>query len=82
MSVFNERPGSMRPGRGSQVPFDIRMQAGPVDSGPRTRTGRKLAALDNGTVALAISGMTFYWMMPMMMGRRRKRRRAPDNPPA
>jgi hypothetical protein len=41
-----------------------------------------MGTLDNGTVALALSGMAFYWMMPMLMGRakRRKTRRAATNP--
>lgn len=82
MSVFNERPGSMR-GRpsgpqGSAQPFDITMQQSSADTGVRTRSGRKLAPMDTGTVALAVTGMTFYWMMPMLMRRRRPPRPSGD----
>ena len=41
----------------------------------RTQGGRRLAPLDNGTVALALSGMAFYWLMPALMSRRGRRRR-------
>ncbi len=44
----------------------------------RSAAGRSPARpgnVDNGTIALAISGMTFYWMMPLLAGRRRRRRR-------
>lgn len=77
MSVFDERPGSMRGRRiGDQGQFQIRMEPAPP-SAANTRTGRKLGGIDNGTVALAISGMSFYWMMPMLMSRRKRRRKAP-----
>ncbi len=82
MSVFNERPGSMRARTSGQPPFDIRMDTATAAESGRTRTGRKLAPVDNGTVALAISGMAFYWMKPMMMGRGRRRRRASGSPQA
>ena len=82
MSMYNQGPGSTRPSgpQGTPQPFDIRMQPLPTDGGMRTRTGRKLASMDTGTVALAVSGMTFYWMMPMLMRRRRARR--PEGPTA
>ncbi len=38
-------------------------------------SGRKLGKLDNGTVALALTGMAFYWLMPALMSRGRKGRR-------
>lgn len=41
----------------------------------QTSGGRKLGKLDNGTVALALSGMTFYWLMPALLSRGRKGRR-------
>ncbi|MCK9517641.1 MAG: hypothetical protein M0R74_01245 [Dehalococcoidia bacterium] len=44
----------------------------------RGTTGKRTGGVDNGTVALAISGMTYYWLMPLMAGRRRKRRPRPD----
>ena len=78
MSVFDERPGSMRGRRsGDQGQFQIRMEPAPT-SAANTRSGRKLGGVDNGTVALAISGMSFYWMMPMLMSRRKRRRKAPQ----
>lgn len=78
MSVFDERPGSMRGRRiGDQGQFQIRMEPAPPTGGANTRTGRKLGGVDNGTVALAISGMSFYWMMPMLMSRRKRRRKSP-----
>jgi len=43
-----------------------------------TRSGRgqsRPANVDHGTIALAISGMTYYWMMPLLAARRRRRRR-------
>lgn len=44
---------------------------------PSTTTGRGHArgGVDNGTVALAMSGMSFYWSMPMMMAMAKKKRR-------
>lgn len=83
MSVFDDRPGSMRGRRmGDQGQFQIRMEPAP-NSSANTRTGRKLGGVDNGTVALAISGMSFYWMMPMLMSRRKRRRKAsPTEPPS
>ncbi|MEX2080259.1 MAG: hypothetical protein WEC33_01470 [Dehalococcoidia bacterium] len=35
---------------------------------------------DMGTVALAIGGMTFYWMMPLLMGRAKRRRKGSAGP--
>jgi hypothetical protein len=48
---------------------------------PTAAPARRTGGVDNGTVALAISGMTYYWLMPMMAGRRRKRRRPAANEP-
>lgn len=48
--------------------------------GNRTRSGRNSPPLDNGTVALAISGMSFYWMMPALMRKRRRPRAQSPNP--
>jgi len=44
MSVFDERPGSTR-GRfpGNPAPFDIKLELGRSESGPRTGSGRKVA---------------------------------------
>jgi len=51
-----------------QLPGNRHEGFGPAaEAQARTRTGRKLGKLDNGTVALAISGMAFYWMMPMLL---------------
>src|SRR5690606_34613750 len=51
---------------------------------PRTRRqqqttsgGRRLGGADPGTVAIAMTGMAFYWMMPALMGRSGRRRRPP-----
>ena len=41
----------------------------------RTTTSGRVGQLDNGTVALALSGMAYYWLMPALMARRRPRRR-------
>ncbi|MCZ2109259.1 MAG: hypothetical protein LC118_06805 [Dehalococcoidia bacterium] len=77
MSVFDERPGSMRGRRSNdQGQFQIHMEPAPTGTA-KTRTGRKLGGVDNGTVALAISGMSFYWMMPMLMSPRKRRRKHP-----
>jgi hypothetical protein len=52
----------------SQFPGSRHEGFGPgADAQARTGTGRKLGKLDNGTVALAISSMAFYWMMPMLL---------------
>jgi hypothetical protein len=76
MSVFDERPSGMG-GRQSGIPrgFELPRTPPPPPSGARTRSGRKLGGVDNGTVALAIGGMSFYWMMPMLMSRRKRRRK-------
>jgi hypothetical protein len=51
-----------------------------------TRSGRKTGNMDNGTVALAMGAMSFYWTMPMLLaGRKRRRPRRPATdvaPPA
>lgn len=50
---------------------------------PATTTGRGRArgAQDTGTVALAITGMAFYWLMPALMSRRRRRKAPGTTPP-
>ena len=76
MSVFDERPGSMRGRRiGDQQQFEIRLEPSSSSGGAKTRSGRKLGGVDNGTVALAIGSMSFYWMMPMLMGRGKRRKK-------
>lgn len=49
----------------------------PARQQPATTTGRGHArgGVDNGTVALAMSGMSFYWSMPMMMAMAKKNRK-------
>lgn len=49
----------------------------PARQQPSTTTGRGHArgGVDNGTVALAMSGMSFYWSMPMMMAMAKKNRK-------
>ncbi|MGE5595650.1 MAG: hypothetical protein ACM3S1_06385 [Hyphomicrobiales bacterium] len=56
-----------------------RRTAAPAAQGAGSAGGRKAGGVDNGTVALAMSGMTFYWVMPLMMARRTRRRR-PSRP--
>ncbi len=80
---MSENPGNMRRAANE---FRTRSQT-PVTAAElgtqaslRTRSGRRLATADTATVALALSGMTFYWMM-MPALRRRQRRRKPPVPP-
>jgi hypothetical protein len=64
---------------GSADPSDYSRRS-PVDlpSTPRqrtsTRSGRRLGGVDPGTVAIALTGMSFYWLMPALMSRGRPRR--------
>lgn len=46
----------------------------------RTPSRRNSPPVDNGTVALALSGMAFYWLMPMVAGSGRKRLRKHAKP--
>jgi hypothetical protein len=50
------------------------MEGDPFRATTGSRTGRAQPRADAGTVALAISGMTLYWIAPMMAGARRRRR--------
>ena len=73
MTVGDPRYGSGDPfGRSRMRPQQL---PGGSAQGAQTTGGRKLARLDNGTVALALSGMTFYWLMPALLSRGRKGRR-------
>jgi len=36
---------------------------------------RRGPGLDTGTVALGLTAMTYYWMMPALMSQRKRRRR-------
>jgi hypothetical protein len=82
MTQRSEGPGNMRRGASD---FRIRSQ-GVTPNDPnlgvrRTSTGRRIVPVDTGAVALAVTGMAFYWM-PILAGRRRpKRRPTPANPP-
>lgn len=63
---------------GDTFPFPQRRTPPPAapSAQPATTTsrGRRIAgAPDTGTVALAMTGMSFYWMMPLMASRRRRR---------
>ncbi|MEX0781545.1 MAG: hypothetical protein WED87_04080 [Dehalococcoidia bacterium] len=74
MTMGDNRYGSGDPSSRSRV------RPGPADlpGGQRRQTtsgGRRLGQLDNGTVALALSGMAYYWLMPMLLARRGPRRR-------
>ena len=72
MTIGDSRYGSGDPsGRSRMRP----QQLPGGTAGGQTSGGRKLAKLDNGTVALALSGMAFYWLMPALMSRGRKGRR-------
>jgi hypothetical protein len=74
------RVQASRPARFGRSGYDSGMERQPrVDEilGRQARTtsrGRTLAPMDVGAVALAISGMTFYWIAPMVLARRRRRR--------
>lgn len=61
---------------GDTFPFPQRRDPeGPPIAAPRTARGRRVGPpVDTGTVALAMTGLTFYWTMPMMMRRRRRPR--------
>lgn len=50
----------------------------------RTGRGRKLAPADPAITALAISGMTLYWMLPVLARQQKKRGKRPPrtSPPA
>jgi hypothetical protein len=50
------------------------MEGDPFRATSGTRTVRPQPRADAGTVALAISGMTLYWIAPLMAGGRRRRR--------
>ncbi len=52
--------------------------------GSRQRGGRKIGPpVDNGTVALAMAGMAFYWLMPLAAaGRARPKKRKAQAAPA
>jgi hypothetical protein len=78
---MSENPGNMRRGsdefrnrsRGTAMLPDVVQQAT-----RSTRSGRRLATADNAAVAIALSGFTFYWVLPVM---RRKRRTKPASSP-
>lgn len=74
MTMGEPRYGSGDPSSRSRV------RPGPADlpvGGRRqtTGSGRRLGQIDTGTVALSITGMAFYWLMPALMSRRGPRRR-------
>jgi len=78
MTQWTERPGDMRARDRDTFDFNApsRRQPQPLP-GVTTGRGRKMGTIDTGTVALAISGMTFYWMMPMLMARRGRKSKTP-----
>ena len=75
MANFSERPWEMR--HRDQDSFQFRTQLPPPPQPVRRGRGAG-QQVDIGTVALALSAMTFYWVMPLMMGSR-IRRRAPHS---
>jgi hypothetical protein len=52
-----------------------------LPGGTRTRSGRNSPPIDSGTLALAISGMTFYWMLPALKRAQRAQQRKAAPPP-
>jgi len=36
---------------------------------------RRTGSMDTGTVALGLTAMTYYWLMPALMSRRKRRRK-------
>lgn len=66
--------------RGTRAEREQRARAAQLMAAPQNPR-RASAGVDNGTIALALSGMAFYWMMPMMAGGRRKKRRKAPKPP-
>jgi hypothetical protein len=76
MSDLSERPRDMRRQGGDNFDFNREPRPAPKQPAP----GRKLAPLDTGAVALAISAGMMYWVMPMLAGRRRRAavRRSPN----
>jgi hypothetical protein len=76
MTRQSENPRGIR-----RMPDDFRVRtdpALPAASGFRSRSGRRLGPpLDAGTVALAMTGMAFYWLPIMSARRRRPKRNAP-----
>ncbi len=71
------------PGQNEQLERPRVTQVPPQDQQQRTaRTGRKMGGVDTGTVALAMSGMSFYWTMPMMMQMARKQKKRKPKPAA
>jgi hypothetical protein len=82
MSIFSERPWDMRGSpQQQQDSFDFgesQRQA------TRRRTAaapapRRAAPMDTGTVAIAMTGMAFYWLPALMAGGRKRRRRPGTN---
>lgn len=80
-SFFQAMSSGQFPGQaeasGQQQPQVMRVPA-------RNSSGRKMGGVNTGDVALAMSGMSFYWTMPMMMqmARNQRRRRKPAKPAA
>ena len=84
MTIGDPRYGSGDPSPSSRVrpsPADL---PGGTSGGQRraTAAGRRMGQLDSGTVALALSGMAYYWLMPALMARRRPRRPRRSRDPA
>jgi hypothetical protein len=69
MASFSERPWDMRNRDRDSFQFGKEPTAQAAASVKRRQPP---PPADVGTVALAISGMTFYWMMPLLMRRRRQ----------
>ena len=79
MTRQSENPRGIR-----RMPDDFRVRTEPslpaAATGLRSRSGRRLGPpLDAGTVALAMTGMAFYWL-PIMGGRRRRPKPRPAPP--
>ncbi len=70
MTRYSEQPGNMR----RRIEAQQARTSEELILVERTGSGRKLARSDSGTVALAMSGMAFYWL-PMLMGAKRSRRK-------
>ena len=81
MTRQSENPRGIR-----RMPDDFRVRTElppPPGTGLRSRSGRRLGPpLDAGTVALAMTGMAFYWLPIMSGARRRRPTRRPGPAPA
>jgi len=70
MTIGDPRYGSADPSA-----YAIRRRPEELPTPRMTRQGRRLGGADPAAVALALSGMTMYWLMPAMVSRGRPRRR-------